>query len=1019
MKKEIFYKVKLPSGRILGPLTRDRIRLFVQRNHILGQEQAREYPHGEWKGIGQIPELASLLVEQLQGQQPSGAEPGQSKPSPSDALPPTVVASPLSPLVKPAGPQAPLLEPSVPTGVLPGAEGALPLPPVTHEIERNTTHSNTLIAPVREKGNEDHTQIEPKLEESHLLPVEAAPPRIEAEKFPVAEPHEWREISSESTIVLDTTALRKKRPLNVAKKTAGNSKRILMLGVLAFIAYEFLATDDGMHPGARTAIEELVKTRPLEVRPALPAESQADPDPAASAKLYQEGLQFYVVDNLGGYRLAVDRFKRSIRADRYNVQALALLASTYLNLIDASNKDERYFAVISKLIEMSKAKSIDLPETVIAEVEFFIVTNRPEAAQNRIVEFTKLQQTPVGREMYYYLALALYHRGDIRGAAKYLSQIPDNKAFSPRVFYLRGKLAESVGDLDQALDAYQRAVKLHAQHATSHLRIVEVLYRQGKLKSATEHIQFLLKNTAFLSDRDLALAYYLAAQYHLLIGKPDLALAHMERATVLDRENHDFLLELYTLRGKGKEGSKSKRLARMYFYLTEGERHLKSGSYQDALASFLQARESHLDSVIPLEKIGDLWMYLNDFSKARLNYQMAIEQGTQDLGIMSKYVKVLILTYDWEEALKALSKFKKLAVGRSTIDKLHGDLYASQRRHIEAQTYYRKAMGRETIDPEVYIAYARSLMATQNYKDAPFYFALARRYDPLNMEAIVGTAKSVAASSGPDRGIRLLQDEMQKHGKARAELLAGIAELQMQKGEWNLAQKTLDDAREANLEYAYPWKLQAQIYLNRENERGMLDKALDAYKSYSDRNPSDPTGYIERYKNFIRKREYDHAIAELEKVYAVYPKYPELHYFKGVLYGLMGNAKISIDEFQAELQHNPLNILAMMELGKQYLDQKDPTSALKYFGKAMQVNPSASEPKQMAGYANYLLRNFAGAIALYRAALTLDAGNPLIYKRMGMAYADMGDVVNARNSFRKYIEMEPDAPDKAQFQRFL
>ena len=58
-----------------------------------------------------------------------------------------------------------------------------------------------------------------------------------------------------------------------------------------------------------------------------------------------------------------------------------MLASTYLNLIDSSNKDENYFSVISKLIDMTRAKSMDLTETVIADVEFFVTVNKAEAAR--------------------------------------------------------------------------------------------------------------------------------------------------------------------------------------------------------------------------------------------------------------------------------------------------------------------------------------------------------------------------------------------------------------------------------------------------------------------------------------------------------------------------------------------------------------------------------------------------------------------------------------------------------------
>jgi len=72
----------------------------------------------------------------------------------------------------------------------------------------------------------------------------------------------------------------------------------------------------------------------------------------------------------------------------------------------------------------------------------------------------------------------------------------------------------------------------------------------------------------------------------------------------------------------------------------------------------------------------------------------------------------------------------------------------------------------------------------------------------------------------------------------------------------------------------------------------------------------------------------------------------------------------------------------------------------------------------MSGYANYLLKNYSGAIALYNAAIARDPGNPLIYKRLGLVYRDVGDLQKAADSFQRYLQMEPDAPDRAEFARY-
>ena len=179
-------------------------------------------------------------------------------------------------------------------------------------------------------------------------------------------------------------------------------------------------------------------------------------------------MKEYVLDNVAGYRNAAsDKLlpsgrtttSRTSRRSRSSPRAI-------FNLIDSSNKDENYFAVIAKLIEMSRAKNVDLPETVIADVEFFIMANRAEAAENRIVEYTK-NHPNFGAEMYYYLGLAFFQRGDYQSAAKYLGGIPDNKAFSAKVFYMRGMVAEKLNDQDSAFKEYDKAVQVQPRRTPS------------------------------------------------------------------------------------------------------------------------------------------------------------------------------------------------------------------------------------------------------------------------------------------------------------------------------------------------------------------------------------------------------------------------------------------------------------------------------------------------------------------------------------------------------------------------
>lgn len=1009
------YKVKLSSGRILGPLKLDQVLALIKKNQITGVETARiypkeEWPEEDWKDINQIPEIADLLIQKAQGDLTRVARPVSSEPlSPAGGVGSTVIL-----------PGAPADPPSFVLAPLPELPTAFQNQPKDPKESLGEADDRTMVADLEdlEKASPNsHASPSQSLDDERTqvaLPEEipdllALPPEEESQSVELGYEIPNQNISNERTIVFQ----RKSDSPLPGKKKKGSRDLFRVIGIgllLGYFGYDFLLSEP-----ERPA---LVRQEPI--RPRLPSYIKGGADPAKSTQIYEEGIKFYLQDTVVGYRQATNKFLLAASYDINNVKALALLASSYLNLIDSSNKDENYFQVLSRLIEMSRAKSVDLTETVIADVEFFLMANKAEAAGNRIIEYTK-QHPKYGLEMFYYLSLAFYARGDMASAARYLAQFPDNKAFSPKIFFLRGQIAEKLRDNEAAINEYKKALRLNPQHAKSQLRLAAILSAQGNLKAAAHYLDFITINSHLLSPKDLGLAYYLHAQLSELFQKWDIALGDVERAVKLDPENHDYLLEMFTLRAKAGDSLQSvQKQARMYYFLGEGEKLIQQGKYQEALIPLLQARSVNETSPIPLVKIGDMFSYLKDPENARRNYKLATERAANDIKVWSKYINSLIECYEWEEAVKAMEKFRKLPVQQSSIDKAAADLYQKQNSPVIAQTFYRKAMARDSIDPDVYIAYAKSLMSTKNFKDAPFFFALALRFDPLNVDAIIGTAKCVAETESIEKAISLLQDELQRGIEARAEFLTAIAELQIQRGDWEQAQKTIQQAMQANPDYAQPWKLQAQYYMNREGQdHTALKQALESYQSYSERNPSDPSGYLERYRIYMKQTEFEKAKEELNKIYGIHPKYPKLHYYLGALYAVQGNHKIATEEFRRELLNNPNDPVALIAYGRELIETQRPQEALTQFTKAMQVAPDSADAKQNAGWASYQLKNYQAAVTLIRAALAIDKANPTLHKRLGIVYRDMGDLMNACAAFRKYLEMEPDAPDKGDFRACL
>ncbi|RYZ66320.1 MAG: tetratricopeptide repeat protein [Proteobacteria bacterium] len=222
----------------------------------------------------------------------------------------------------------------------------------------------------------------------------------------------------------------------------------------------------------------------------------------------------------------------------------------------------------------------------------------------------------------------------------------------------------------------------------------------------------------------------------------------------------------------------------------------------------------------------------------------------------------------------------------------------------------------------------------------------------------------------------------------------------------------------ANPDLASPWRVKAQVYLARDGvDKKAYQHALDAYTSFVERNPTDPTGYFDLYSLYMKLGNYERAQFELERIQSYYPKYPNLHLYKGIMYSTMGNYRAAVPEFEVEIKQNEQHLQAYLGLGKAQLEMRDFESAAKNLQMAMRLNPKSSEAKFYSAMTNQRLKNFVGAIALFKTALDLDPGNPLLYKRMGECYREMGETQAMRAAFKKYLQMEPDAPDRREIER--
>ena len=995
------YKVRLKSGRVLGPLTIERIQLFVNKGVITGDaEQVCVLPQHDFVAFCDVPELAALVAEP-ESLSRLVADQGSLQLDPThQAYSEFTHENRNSP--SPEANDDATKEESLTKNDDPKATVILTLPPRSQEPEPPV--ASRLEAPVVLEG-----QFNNQIALSIQTPVVAEP---EVDYVPSPSPIFQSEPTAMFTVggqPLSPDAAPSKASI-VDRFKAANSKQKIFIAIAVLAAVFYLLAPEE----PKKVIEP-----PFQVE--LPV--MQSPDPQLAEKAFREALGFYNQDTVPGYKRAALLFKRAASYDANHVRALCMLASSYMNLFDVVNHDETYFSVITRLIEQARTKDVDFGETVLADVELYLMLGNPDAAFSRIVEYSKSHPN-WGVEMLYYLATALYRKGQYTEALQQLYKIDFNTYSSPRIPYLFGLLFEKSGQLDEAAKSFQATVAKSSMHIKARLKLAEISYKQDQLNTAGHQVNFILQNTSAASKDELGMALFYRAKLHLLNNKITEAVTDLTQAVKLLPDNHDVVLEYYTVRSRDASRFKeAASKAKMFHHLALGEKALRAGLVEESIAEFLNARDADYSEVIPLIRLGEAFTKKGDLQSAKLNYEKAlkVKTGATSKGqeIYPKYIKILIDLFEVEQATEALAKYRELHPPVATFDRLQGQLAMRQDKYREAQIYFKKALASQSVDSSVFILYARVLYLSHQYREAAFQYGLALRFDPLNTDAIVGVGKSLAEMESVEKGVEYISSFINLSPE-KAALMNGIAELYLSKGLYDQAQKLAENALMVDAKFIPANRTRADALAARDK----VKEALEAYQTYINLAPFEPIGRIKRYELFMRrneKGEFDLRAAkyEIQQVIEGFPKYPGAYYMLGQLLFEAGDYKGAHEAASIEIKQNPFYLAAYILLGTVLNVNKDYVGALKQLTIALKLNPNNVQALIQAAIANRNLKTYAAAKMMLERAVVIDPGNPQIHKSLGFVYYDLNDFARMKASFQQYLEMYPDAQDRQSIQDYL
>jgi len=198
-----------------------------------------------------------------------------------------------------------------------------------------------------------------------------------------------------------------------------------------------------------------------------------------------------------------------------------------------------------------------------------------------------------------------------------------------------GDLAESKGDLEKAVRAYEEIETRDPRSAEALRRLGRVFMKSGRLDAAIEKLKGLLTLQAGCVEGHLLIALALYQQ-----NKYDMALSH-----------------LGTVRDLGSTTEQEKKLA--FLYTARCQKAV--GSLEEAENSYEQSLLLDPDCIGTLKELGNLCFEMGQLDRSKSILQQVMERDPQDTEVLNDMGVVLVRMGRPDEGRSCLQKALEMA----------------------------------------------------------------------------------------------------------------------------------------------------------------------------------------------------------------------------------------------------------------------------------------------------------------------------------------------------------------------
>lgn len=734
-----------------------------------------------------------------------------------------------------------------------------------------------------------------------------------------------------------------------------------------------------------------------------------------AAAHYKKGLKQYSSGTYISELKAAKSFRTSAENKFKKNVAMGKLIYLYSRFLDNTDNFGRDANTVFKLVQIFKYEA-NKNANYTSAIALFYYKNKKYEAANRIIErYTAFPKNKPTIELFTVYLRTLLGTGDLIKAAKIAKRLESVKKKNHNVYETLIDYYKFQKDFDKLDEIVKIARRQYPSNAKFLLERGDYYLRVQNKKKLAKTLAKVRSLQAGKSKVNYAEYLRLRGMYFVLSKNNKRAIKDFKKSLKLV-ESIDLIAQLADLENSNnKEANELIAESKALKFINEAQKAQLEGNDNEALKYALEATNVAPDFIkarIYLASLQSNLGYLND---AIIKLSALFKEYRSSTEVLYALIDVYTESYKFKEVKRLLKIARTISEeGDSRYFSATAKYFKFKGDFNKTAGWLKKAIKSNPLDDTNVYELAKLYIKYNKFNKGMFYLKKAMELDPAKIEYRVSYAQILYEVESVNSAIGYLYDVLKKFPDD-PKLMSSIGIYFYRSGQI----KKYEDLKAKLLSLP---KKDASLF-NFLIEAAKLDEDYDAVIQYCikliELDPSDLDIRLYLSQLYIEKEKYGPALKELTAIKSRLSSYPKLKYFFSKLYLLSGEIEKAKMQAESEVKENPTLIDGYILMGEILKKEKELSKARKYFFKANQIDPKSVDALLGLAYVAFMNDQYDMALDYYKKAAELDPNRSEVYKLLGDVFRKLGQSQLAIKNYSHFLELLPNSKYKNQIRTYI